>query len=255
MGLDRIGSPPGRTVLPRSQGGGREAQPGRTAVLPGAGPPRAGGRSLAAGTSALIWAFHLVIYGGSVSPPCRRARGKVTAWLYFRRRGHRHGRAPWPGPHRGPVGRAAGPPARDVRAGPSAGGYGSAALFLISPFSSPRSATHPGGPMAGSPALVARLFWERYEGRPPWGVTQRWLPGGMSRCADRSPEGATAACRGRCAGLTCPRRAAAAPPDVSGSLATVRPLARAWTSTVSMGCCTTPGLASTRSARPAWPGS
>ena len=41
----------------------------------------------------------------------------------------------------------------------------------------------------------------------------------------------------------------------SGSLATVRPLARAWTSTVSMGCCTTPGLASTRSARPAWPGS
>jgi hypothetical protein len=154
MGLDRIGSPPGRTVLPRSQGGGREAQPGRTAVLPGAGPPRAGGRSLAAGTSALIWAFHLVIYGGSVSPPCRRARRKVTAWLFFRWRGHRYGRAPWPGPHRGPVGRAAGPPARDVRAGPSAGGYGSAALF-----SSPRSRLPGQPPIPGGQWRAARPWW------------------------------------------------------------------------------------------------
>jgi hypothetical protein len=32
--------------------------------------------------------------------------------------------------------------------------------------------------MADSPALVARLFGKRYESRPPWGVTQRCLPGG-----------------------------------------------------------------------------
>jgi hypothetical protein len=32
--------------------------------------------------------------------------------------------------------------------------------------------------VAGSPALLARLFRERYESWPPWGVTQRCLPGG-----------------------------------------------------------------------------
>src|SRR5262245_19297789 len=30
-----------------------------------------------------------------------------------------------------------------------------------------------------SPALLARLFAERYECRPPWGITRRCLPGGM----------------------------------------------------------------------------
>ena len=38
---------------------------------------------------------------------------------------------------------------------------------------------------------VARLFGERYESWPPWGVTRRCLPGGMSRRGDPSPEGAT----------------------------------------------------------------
>src|SRR5580704_16122585 len=173
MGLDRIGSPPGRTILPRSRGGGREAQPGRTAVLPGAGPPRAGGRSDAAGTSALIWAFHLVIYGGSVSPPCRRAWGKVTAWLFFRRRGHRHGRAPWHGPHRGPVGRVAGPHARGARAGRSAGGYGSAALFLISPVSHPSRGADGGRPGPGGPALRGTVRIPAWVGRHPK-VPARW---------------------------------------------------------------------------------
>jgi hypothetical protein len=79
-------------------------------------------------------------------------------------------------------------------------------------FSSPWLGTPSRGAMAGSPALLARLFGERYEFRPPWRVTRRWLPGGMSWCADRSSEGATPPGRGRCAGLTCPRRAAAAPP-------------------------------------------
>src|SRR5262249_33513311 len=36
-----------------------------------------------------------------------------------------------------------------------------------------------------------RPFWERYEFGPPWGVTQRCLPGGMSLRGDPSPEGAT----------------------------------------------------------------
>ena len=78
-----------------------------------------------------MWAPHLVIHG-SVNPPSRRAGGSVTARLFVCLCGHRPGRAPWPGPHRGPAGQAAGPPARSVRAEPSAGGYGSAALFLTS---------------------------------------------------------------------------------------------------------------------------
>jgi hypothetical protein len=45
--------------------------------------------------------------------------------------------------------------------------------------------------MAGSPALVARLFGERYEFGWPWGVTRKCLPGGMSRRGAPSPEGAT----------------------------------------------------------------
>jgi hypothetical protein len=103
-----------------------------------------------------MWAFHLVIHGNPVSPPSRRAGGKVTAWLFFRRRDHRHGRGPWPGPHRGPAGRAAGRHARGGRAGPSAGGYGSAALFLISPVSHPSRVAD-----GGSPALLARLLGEQ----------------------------------------------------------------------------------------------
>jgi hypothetical protein len=85
-----------------------------------------------------------------VSQPSGRAWGKVTAWVFFRRRDHWHGRAPWPGPHRGPAGRAGGPPASGARAGPSAGGYGTAARCLIS------SAGHPilWEPVADSPALV-----------------------------------------------------------------------------------------------------
>jgi len=65
----------------------------------------------------------------------------VTAWLFFCRRDHRHGRERWPGPHRGPAGRAEGPHARSARAEPSADGYRSAPLF-----SSSRPATHLWGP-------------------------------------------------------------------------------------------------------------
>ena len=38
----------------------------------------------------------------------------------------------------------------------------------------------PCGPTAGSADLLAGLFRERYESRPPWGVTRRCLPDGMS---------------------------------------------------------------------------
>jgi hypothetical protein len=43
---------------------------------------------------------------------------------------------------------------------------------------------------ARSPALLAGLFGERYGFGPPWRVTRRWLPGGVSPGGDRSPEGA-----------------------------------------------------------------
>jgi hypothetical protein len=90
----------------------------------------------------------------------------VTACLFFCGRDHRHGRAPWPGPHLGPMGRAGGPHARGTRARLSAGGYGSAACSHL-----PGQSPIPWGPMAGSPVLLARLFRERYEFRPPSGVT------------------------------------------------------------------------------------
>src|SRR5215471_14128409 len=49
-------------------------------------------------------------------------------------------------------------------------------------------------------------------------VTRRCLPGGMSLRDDPSPEGAIPPCRGRCAGLTWPWRAAAAPLGASDRL-------------------------------------
>jgi hypothetical protein len=65
--------------------------------------------------------------------------------------------------------------------------------------------------MADGPALVARLFEERYGFPPGWGVTRRCLPGGISRCGERSPEGATEQVGVRCQGTrpSCRARAAA----------------------------------------------
>src|SRR5215467_15133742 len=99
---------------------------------------------------------------GTVSPPSRQARGNVTAGLFFCECDHRHGQAPWPGPPRGLAGRAEAPHARGARAGPSAGGYGSASLF-----SSPRPATHFVGtrmasPAPGEPALGGLLPGARW---------------------------------------------------------------------------------------------
>jgi len=101
--------------------------------------------------------------GRAVSSPSRRAGGNVTAWLFFRWRDHRHGRAPWPGPHRGPAGRAGGPHARGARAGPSAGGYGSAALFLIS--------------LVSRPSRGADGAWEPWRPRTSGTRGPGWIPG------------------------------------------------------------------------------
>lgn len=75
----------------------------------------------------------------------------MAAGAFFRRRDHRRGRAPWPGPHPDPAGRARGLHATGARAGPAAGGNGSAALCLISLISRPIQ----GWPMAASPARLA----------------------------------------------------------------------------------------------------
>jgi hypothetical protein len=206
QGLDRVGSPPGRTVL--------AAVTGRWPQGP-AGPRCRAARRKSSSRWRTISCrrYQCIDVGPSpgdpcspVSPPPGRARGKVTAWMFFRRRDHRHGRAPWPGPHRGPAGRAAGPRASDARAGPSAGGYGSAALCLIS------SAGHPipreaGG---GQPALVARLFGKPYGFPPAQGITRRCLPGGIFR-GGHWHEGAARSAGVRCHGIrpSCRARAAA----------------------------------------------
>src|SRR5262245_18651076 len=70
--------------------------------------------------------------------------------------------------------------------------------------------SHPSrGTGSGGPARSARPFGERYESRPPRGVTRRCLPGGMSPRGDRSPEGATG--QARCQGIrpSCRARATA----------------------------------------------
>src|SRR5262245_14992147 len=154
-----------------------------------------------------MWAPHLVIHG-SFRPPPRRAGGNVTAWLFGCRRGHRHGRAPWLGPNRGPVGRAAGSPARSVCAEPSAGGYGSAALFLTSG-RPPILGADGGQPGPGGPALGGTV------GRPAAVGRHSKVAAGWNVAAGRSVTRRCYTSRsGRCAGLTWPRRAAAAPPGL-----------------------------------------
>ena len=66
-----------------------------------------------------------------------------------------------------------------------------------------------------SPALVARLFRETYEFPAPFASPEGACRVECRRVGDPSPEGATPPGRGRCAALTWPRRAVAAPPDAS----------------------------------------
>ena len=157
-----------------------------------------------------MWAFHLVNHGGFRQPAAAAGREERDCLVVV---------PPARSPARGSA------LARTTSGSRGSGGRASCqecsrralgrwiricCTVLISPVGHPSR-----GPMAVSPALAARLIWERYEGRPPWGVTQRCPAGGMSRCADRSHEGATRPCCERCPGSTWPRRAAAAPPDAS----------------------------------------
>ena len=173
LGLDRMGSPPGRIV--------RAAVTGRRLRGPAGRYCRAARRRSSWRWRAICCSRYGCIDVGlspgypwdPVSPLSRRAGGKVTAWLFFGRRDLRHGRAPWPGPHRGPAGRAGGPPARGARAGRSAGGYGSAALFLISPVSHPSRGADGGRPGPGGPALRGTVRIPAWVGRHPK-VPARW---------------------------------------------------------------------------------
>jgi len=116
-----------------------------------------------------------------VSSLSRRARGKVTAWLFFCRRGHRHRRAPWPGPHRVPwVGR------EDLMPGALAPETRPVDTDLLHCLSSPRSAAHPGcggwaqpGPVG--PALRGTVRIPAVVGRHPkvpagWNVATGPIP-------------------------------------------------------------------------------
>src|SRR5215472_13431553 len=92
---------------------------------------------------------------GTVSLPSRQAGGNVTAGLFFCECDHRHGQAPWPGPPQGLAGRAEAPHARGARAGPSAGGYGSASL--LSSLGQPSIPQGRGRPTLGSRPSGGRL--------------------------------------------------------------------------------------------------
>ena len=61
-----------------------------------------------------------------------------------------------------------------------------------------RRVVHDVSLLAGSLALYGLALGERYEFRPPRGVTRRCLPGGISLRGDRSPEGATGPAGVRC---------------------------------------------------------
>ena len=144
---------------------------------------------------------------GTVSLPSRQAGGSVTAGLFFCECDHRHGPAPWPGPHRGLGGRVEAPHARGARAGPSAGGYGSASLL-----SSPRPATHPAGTREANPGEPT--FQGPFTGRPG----RRW---GLSARDDMSRRLRWASPKGAHAGWNLLRRAAGTkvPPDGGAVLA------------------------------------
>jgi hypothetical protein len=165
MGLDRVGPPPGRIAVTGRWLRGLAGSYSRVARR----------RSSSRWRVISCSRYECIDVGpspgdpwGPVSPPSRRAGGKVTAWRLSGRCDHRLGRAPWPGPRRGPAGRAARPHASGARAGPSAGGYESAALFLISLAGHPI----PWGPVAGSRA--------RWTGS--WGTVR------IAACVGRHPK-------------------------------------------------------------------
>src|SRR5262249_51417497 len=90
---------------------------------------------------------------------------------------------------------AGGPHTRGTRAGPSAGGYGSAALFLISPVRHPSRVAGGGQPGPLGPALPGTVRIPAAVGHHPK------VPAGWDIAARRaSPEGATGQAGVRCQG-------------------------------------------------------
>ena len=190
MGLDRVGSPPGVTVLATVTGRGRRDPAGPYGHAARRRPSSRWRVIAGSRYECIDVAPHLMIYG---VPPARRVGGPeecdcLPALPPVRLPARASALARTTSGSRGSGGRTS-------CHGRSRRALGRWIRICCTVSHLPWSATYPRGPMATSPAPLARLFWERYEGRPPWGVTQKCLPGGMSRRGDPSPEGAT---RGRC---------------------------------------------------------
>src|SRR5262245_19243343 len=133
------------------------------------------------------WAAGLVLHGGpdAASPLASKAAIDVTA-------GHlpvgiAPGRAPSPGRHRGPVGRGEEPHARGVRAEPSAAGYGSASLSVIS------SAGRCGAEPTESLLVLGPVLRGRYDHAPGRGVTRKCPRGWNLRGRAQVPKSASVA--------------------------------------------------------------
>jgi hypothetical protein len=110
------------------------------------------------------------------------AGGNMTAWLFFCRRDHRHGQAAWPGPHRGPAGRAEGPHTGALAPNPRP-----ADTVPFCRSSSARPASRPVGPMAAARPFKAGLFGNNTNSRR-CGASPDCLPGGISLRGEPSPQ-------------------------------------------------------------------
>jgi len=132
MGLDRVGSPPGVTVLATVTGRGRRDPAGPYGHAARRRPSSRWRVIAGSRYECIDVAPHLMIYG---VPPARRVGGPeecdcLPALPPVRLPARASALARTTSGSRGSAG---GPPAMGARAGPSAGGYGSAALFLTFP--------------------------------------------------------------------------------------------------------------------------
>jgi hypothetical protein len=104
---------------------------------------------------------------GRTRPARLPQRPRLTSRPVTCQLGLPHGRAPSPGRHRGPAGRREEPHARGARAEPSAAGYGSASLSVIS------SAGRCGAEPTGACSSLGPVLRGRYEHAPGIGVTRK----------------------------------------------------------------------------------
>jgi hypothetical protein len=185
--------------VPQSPGGGCTAQPGRIAVLPGAGHSGAGGRSLASGTGSFDVGLSPCDPWGFRQPAVSAARGEHDCLAVVpaaRSPARASALARTTSGSRGPGGRTS-------CHGRSCRARGRWIRICCTASHLPGQPPHPGVADGGQPGPVGLALRERYGFRPPWRVTRRWLPGGVSLDGGRSPEGATgpAECGVRGSGL------------------------------------------------------